>query len=81
MMPPLPAALPPGGVRIPSRAPGINFLRYPTSIAPPDGTLAGLVGPNNERTGAVWRDGTWQHNNGKPVRWEPVFWLVLDLER
>lgn len=69
--------LPPGGVRIPSRLPGLSFLRYPVGVEPPEGCAAGIT-DGKRQTAAIWRDGAWRKANGEPIGWDVLYWLALD---
>jgi hypothetical protein len=68
-----------GGIRF--RLPylkGLEFIRYPASIAPPENCVAIVTG-DRFQTGGVYQDGAWRRRlNGEPFKREVKFWTLCE---
>ena len=61
---------------------GLTFIRRPICDAPLDGSLVfldnGEGGGWTDRAVGIFRDGAWVTPKGKPLRFVPAYWSVLE---
>lgn len=60
-----------------------HFIRRPVSDPPADRTVCfvddgGESGWRNGQTAALYRDGEWTNDKGRPLRFAPTFWTTFD---
>lgn len=61
---------------------GIRFIRRPVAEIPPEGTIGAVDNGDafgwSNRAAAKFQGGEWTDARGKPLRFIPSFWIVLD---
>ncbi len=58
---------------------GVHFIRRPVSEPPPEGALCIVTNGHengwSDRAAARFADGKWTNDRGKPLRFEPTYWI------
>lgn len=62
---------------------GVTFLRRPVGTTPPDGTICFVddgtaTGWSRGQACGVFKDGEWTNGKGKPLKFVPTYWTVME---
>jgi len=61
--------------------PAYDFIRYPVSEVPEEGTIAFVTDGEALQAAAQYKNGIWCRANGTPFKREVRFWTVMERAR